>query len=56
MLGYQGIPLRSYTIERSTDLNGWTAIGTRSSDAVGWLDFTDAAPTMSRAFYRIVSH
>ena len=50
---WQGIPGRTYTIQRSFDLTSWTVLGTVAADVHGVVTFTDN-PGTSSAFYRIV--
>jgi len=45
-------PGMTYTIEVSTNLQNWTAVGIVSSDGTNLLDLQDPDPVTSRMFYR----
>lgn len=49
---FRGIPGRSYTVERSTDLSSWSAVGTVTAAADGTIRFTDNAPPAPSGYYR----
>ena len=51
---WQGIPGRTYTLQRSPDLSSWTTLGSVVPDAQGAVSFTDN-PGIPSAFYRIVA-
>jgi hypothetical protein len=51
-LRFAGIPGNTYTVERSTDLSTWTAIGTYTVPEKGIAEFTDASPPLDQPFYR----
>ena len=53
-LVFAGIPGVTYAIQRSTDLNTWTTIGTATVGNAGRLNFTDGAPLTGSVFYRTV--
>ncbi|QJE98854.1 DUF7594 domain-containing protein [Luteolibacter luteus] len=48
-----GVAGRSYRIERSTDLAGWTIIAMAVAEEDGTVHFADPAPPRGQAFYRI---
>lgn len=52
-VGFQGIPGRSYEIQRSSNLNDWTAIATVTAAANGAVTFIDESPPSGRTFYRL---
>jgi uncharacterized delta-60 repeat protein len=52
-VGSQGIPGRTYMIQRSTDLNYWTTIGTTVAASNGVVTFIDENPPPGSAFYRL---
>jgi hypothetical protein len=52
-VGFQGIPGRPYEIQRSSNLNDWTAIATVTAAANGAVTFIDESPPSGRAFYRL---
>jgi hypothetical protein len=52
-IGFQGIPGRTYRIERSTDMTIWTTLATVISSPTGQVAFTDESPPPGSAFYRI---
>ena len=52
-LGYQGIPGRSYQIQRTTDLNTWIPVGSVTAAANGAVVFIDESPPPGSAFYRL---
>ena len=51
--GFQGIPGRSYQIQRSSNLNDWTTIATVPAPANGAVTFTDESPPSGNTFYRL---
>ena len=51
-LTFRGIPGRSYTIQRSTNLTTWTTIATVTAAADGKIRFTDTAPPQPSGYYR----
>lgn len=50
---FDGIPGRSYGIQRSTDLTTWTQIAAPTAAADGSVSITDPSPPQPAAFYRI---
>ena len=50
---FQGIPGRSYQIQRSTDLSTWSTIATVAANSTGGMVFIDDAPPQPTAFYRL---
>jgi hypothetical protein len=53
-ISFQGIPGRSYTVQRSTGgLGDWQTIATITADAAGRIAFTDESPPPGSAFYRL---
>ena len=52
-LAFQGIPGRSYRVERSIDLLFWVTITTQTADASGGVSFIDDSPPPGSAFYRL---
>ena len=52
-LKFQGIPGRSYQIQRSQDLATWATIATVNADSRGAMTFTDATPPQPNAYYRL---
>jgi alpha-tubulin suppressor-like RCC1 family protein len=50
---FQGIPGRSYEIQRSTNLSRWTTIATHRASPTGGIQFTDDNPPQPSAFYRL---
>lgn len=51
---FQGIPGRSYTVQRSVSgLDHWTTLATIAADAAGRLSFIDDSPPPGSAFYRL---
>jgi hypothetical protein len=50
---FQGIPGRSYEIQRSTDLTDWTVLATIIAGPTGAVSFTDENPPVGNAFYRM---
>jgi hypothetical protein len=53
-LSFSGIPGRVYGIQRSSDLTGWTQIGTATAPQDGSVTFDDPNPLVGKGFYRIV--
>lgn len=53
-LTFNGIPGRTYGIQRSTDLSNWTQIATPTAAVNGGVSITDNAPPQPAAFYRII--
>jgi hypothetical protein len=49
---FQGIPGRSYPIQRSTDLAAWSVIATVTADQSGLVVFSDESPPLPSAYYR----
>ncbi|MCX6873824.1 MAG: choice-of-anchor D domain-containing protein, partial [Verrucomicrobia bacterium] len=49
---FRGIPGRSYTIQRSTDLSVWSDLATVTAGADGKIPYTDPAPPLPQAYYR----
>ena len=53
-LAFQGIPGRSYIVQRSTSgLDNWVTLATIVADASGRISFTDDSPPAGSAFYRL---
>jgi hypothetical protein len=52
-VAFQGIPGRSYEIQRSPDLTNWTVLETITAAANGAVNFIDPSPPGGSAFYRI---
>jgi alpha-tubulin suppressor-like RCC1 family protein len=50
---FQGIPGRSYQIERSTDMVVWQTIATVTAGPTGVVSFTDESPPQPSAFYQL---
>lgn len=50
-----GIPGKTYTLERSGDLQNWVALQSVPAPADGEVAFDDPSPPMGGAFYRAVS-
>ena len=51
-ISFQGVPGRSYQIQRSTSLSGWTTLTTMTAAANGAVTFTDEDPPQPNGFYR----
>ncbi|MCX6872189.1 MAG: choice-of-anchor D domain-containing protein, partial [Verrucomicrobia bacterium] len=49
---FRGIPGRSYTIQRSTDLTHWSDQATVAAGTDGKIPYTDLAPPLPQAYYR----
>ena len=52
-IAFQGIPGRSYQVQRSTDLTNWSTIATVTAAANGAVTFTDESPPPGSGFYRL---
>jgi surface-anchored protein len=52
-ISFQGIPGRSYQVQRSTDLSSWTPLTTVVAAANGAVTYTDEDPPEPSAFYRL---
>lgn len=50
---FQGIPGRTYRIQRSTDMSTWANLATVTANASGAMTFTDEAPPQPSAYYRL---
>ena len=50
---FQGIPGRTYEIQRSEDLTAWTVLTTIVAGPTGAISYTDQNPPEGSAFYRI---
>lgn len=50
---FQGIPSRSYQIERSTDMVVWQTIATVTAGPTGTVSFTDESPPQPSAYYQL---
>jgi hypothetical protein len=50
---FQGIPGRSYEIQRSTNLTDWTPLSTITAAANGVVSYIDTSPPPGSAFYRL---
>ena len=56
-LEFSADPVRAYTIEASTDLSDWSAIGEASEEQPGNFSFVDYEPgDSSTRFYRVATH
>ena len=53
---FRGIPGRSYTVQRSTDMVTWSDFATVTAGADGKISFTDPAPPAPSGFYRTKSN
>ncbi len=53
-LSFTGIPGRVYGIQRSSNLTGWTQIGTTTAPQDGSVTYDDPNPLPGQGFYRIV--
>lgn len=53
-LSFTGLPGRTYGIQRSSNLTGWTQIGTVTAPGSGPTTFDDPSPLADKGFYRIV--
>jgi uncharacterized delta-60 repeat protein len=51
-LTFRGIPGRSYTVQRSTNLLTWTTLATVTATADGRITVTDPSPPQPSAYYR----
>jgi autotransporter-associated beta strand protein len=51
-LTFRGIPGRSYTVQRSTNLLTWTTLATVVAGADGRIAFTDPSPPQPSGYYR----
>jgi autotransporter-associated beta strand protein/T5SS/PEP-CTERM-associated repeat protein len=51
-LTFRGIPGRSYTVQRSTNLLTWTTLATVVAAADGRIAFTDPSPPQPSGYYR----
>jgi hypothetical protein len=51
---FAGIPGRTYTVEYSTDLENWTALGPVTVGATGIAEFSDSASSDPVRFYRFM--
>jgi hypothetical protein len=51
-LTFRGIPGRSYTVQRSTNLLTWTTLATVTAAADGRITFTDPSPPQPSGYYR----
>jgi hypothetical protein len=52
-IAFQGIPGRSYQVQRSIDLSNWTPLNTVVAASNGAVTFTDTSPPEGSAFYRL---
>ena len=52
-IAFQGIPARTYLVQRSTDLTGWQTLATLVADSTGMISYTDESPPTGSAFYRL---
>lgn len=52
-IDFQGIPGRSYEIQRSTDLENWIVLATLQAGPSGGVSHTDETPPAGSAFYRL---
>jgi uncharacterized repeat protein (TIGR03803 family) len=53
-LSFQGTAAVSYRLERSTDLVSWLPLTTQTANGTGLFTYTDPAPRLTKAFYRVV--
>lgn len=54
-LKFQGIPGRTYQIQRSTDLQSWTTIQTAIANPIGAIEYHDEDPPQPSGFYRLAA-
>nr|MCU0781629.1 Ig-like domain-containing protein [Akkermansiaceae bacterium] len=52
-IDFQGIPGRSYEVQRSTDLENWAVLSTVVAGPTGAVTYTDEDPPEGSAFYRL---
>jgi hypothetical protein len=52
-ISFQGIPGRSYQIQRSINLSAWTNLTTVVAAGNGAVTYTDDDPPQPSAFYRL---
>lgn len=50
---FQGTPGRSYLLQRSANMTGWSTLTTLVADAAGNISYTDLSPPQGSAFYRL---
>jgi arylsulfate sulfotransferase len=55
-LMFSGSESHTYTVESSTDLEGWEAIGIAEPSGDGNFDFIDAEPIREGRYYRVATH
>jgi uncharacterized delta-60 repeat protein len=53
LIASQGIPGRTYMVQRSTNLSSWATIGTVTAASNGAVSFIDPSPPQPSAFYRL---
>lgn len=54
-LKFQGIPGRTYQIQRSTDMESWTTIFTTIASPIGAIEYDDENPPEPSGFYRLAA-
>jgi hypothetical protein len=54
MLQWISHPLRTYTVQTSTDLINWTSLVTGPASGTGITSYTHTTPSGNRLMYRIV--
>lgn len=52
-ISFQGIPGRTYLIQRTANMAGWITLATLAADASGNISYTDPSPPSGSAFYRL---
>lgn len=52
-IAFQGLPTRTYLVQRSTDLSAWQTLATLVADPTGAISYTDESPPQGSAFYRL---
>jgi hypothetical protein len=55
LLKYAGIPGFTYQVQRSEDMNTWEVLATPLADGQGVIQYFDASPLPSGAYYRTVA-
>jgi uncharacterized delta-60 repeat protein len=52
-IAFQGIPGRTYRVERTTNFSTWTTLANVTASPTGQVEYTDENPPPGSAFYRI---
>ena len=52
-ISFQGIPGRTYLVQRTTNMANWSTLATLAADASGNISYTDPSPPPGSAFYRL---